>query len=102
MIFIDPENSSGITTHILNIVFALNSGLVLGSFFSLLSILISWFFKSYYDFANKLYIKRGALFGIFITTCLLLKFYNLFDKFIFCFLLIIVIALDLIVIEETD
>jgi hypothetical protein len=102
MTLIDPDKYTGVLYHIWNVVFAVNSGLVLGSFFSLISIFISFIFKSYYDLTNKLYFKRGVLFGLFISTALLLKFYNFFDKFIVIFLLIITIALDLIVIEETD
>ncbi len=71
------DNGSLNLTNIL--IFGLNTGLLLGSLFALLQVLVYGYLSMYDEIASKVYIRRSFIFGILIFLLVLLKVYGVLD-----------------------
>jgi uncharacterized membrane protein len=93
---VSPENPDGSVNHLFAILFALNTGLVFSSFYSLVLFFIYWVMKAYEDIKKRIFISRAMVFGLFVTICTLLKIYDLLDLTIGIALVIALIAVEAI------
>ncbi len=61
------------------LIFAFNTGLLLGSLFALLQVLVYGYLYMYEEIASKVYIRRSFIFGILVFLLVLLKIYGMLD-----------------------
>jgi len=98
--FASPEKPSGAINHLAIILFSLNTGVLLGTLFTLILFLVFFAMKAYEEIQNKSFIRRGAIFGLFITLLLIGKFYGVLDKYLIGFLAITMVAFEVIMSRE--
>jgi hypothetical protein len=91
-----PVSASGGINHLATILFALNSGLLLGTLYCFILLGLYIAFKAYNELQRRSFIRRGALFGVLVISLLLFKLYGLLDVFIAVFSLIVFVAIDII------
>jgi hypothetical protein len=97
MLFLtNPETASGTVNHLFVILFSVNTGILVGTLYCFLLLGFYFVIKAYSELQNRAFIRRGALLGIFVASILLFKLYNFLDAFIFGFLVLVCVGLELV------
>jgi hypothetical protein len=97
-----PVSSNGALNHSSIILFSINSGLLLGSLYCFVLLGFYLLIKAYTELQRRSFVRRGALFGVFVTSLLLFKLYNFLDLFIAGFLILVFVAADLILSQKNS